>query len=90
MRLELVKIVSGAYYLKIFSEDLEKFSNSNEFNFQIHFEPEDRLLGLYVFSKGRGWYLASEDIYEPKDSKDLIVKMFNQRKKMMEEIYASR
>lgn len=89
VRLVLVKIEPGAYYLKVYSDGSEKFSNSNEFNFQIHFEPEEQIIGLYVFSKNRGWYLMSENVYEIKTTTDLIVKMYNTRKNMMDEIYAT-
>lgn len=89
MRLELVKIDLGAYYLKVFDNGLERFTNSNEFNFQIHFEPEDQIIGLYVFSKNRGWYLMSENVYDINTTTDLIVKMYNTRKNMMDEIYAT-
>lgn len=88
-RLDLEKITKDRYYFKVFFGESLIYPISEEFNFQIHIEDDLKLIGLYVFSKNRGWYLATESYFPDSIFEDIIVKMYNQRSEMMAKIYAT-
>lgn len=86
-KLLLEKQKPGTYLLRVLENNLELFEQSDTFSFQIHFDPTERLLGLFVKVKDRGWFLSTLDLWDLDDLKLTIIKLYNDRKEMMEEIY---
>lgn len=87
IELKFSKIDSGKYLMRIFKSGTELFESSDRFNFQIHYGEKERLVGLFVKSGDRGWFLESTDIFEETNIGIGILYMFRNRKELMQEIY---
>jgi hypothetical protein len=85
--IELVPESSNRYLLKVLKDDKEVFPSTPDCSFQIHFDPEERLIALFVKSFDRGWFLETLDIWDVEDIKMLLVKLFSNSHKNMQEIH---
>ena len=85
--LELIPESPNKYFLKISKDAEEVFPRTPDFYFQIHFDPEERLIAVFVKIFERGWFLETLDIFSEDDIKLLLVKLFSNSHKNMQEIY---
>jgi hypothetical protein len=86
-KLLLEKQKPGTYLLRVLENNFEKFPGNESCSFEIHFEPTERLLGLFVKTSIKGWFLSTLDLWDLDDLKLTIIKLYNDRKELMEEIY---
>ena len=85
--LVLKKIELGKYELDVLLDDEKKYETSENFNFQIHYDSTQRLIGLFVMTYDRGWFLDTVDLFERSAILLTIYKMFKEKRELMDEIY---
>lgn len=77
----------GVYDLICEKDDKILFEHSEDFFYQIHYDPSQRLIGLYVKSKNRAWFLEEIDLIEETGILLYTFKMVKEKLELMQEIY---
>lgn len=87
LELFLTPNLPGTYDLKCVKNDVNLFESSDNFCFQIHYDPTQRLIGLFVKVNARGWFLDTIDLFEETGILLYTFQMVKESLDMMKIIY---
>lgn len=87
LELSLEMVALGTYNLTCVRDNVKLFENNDDFYFQIHYDAPQRLIGLYVGTNDRGWYLETTDLIDSSEIILYIFKIVKERLGMMKEIF---
>ena len=83
---ELVYISSGKYKFIVRHDGEELFKN-DKVSFEIHYDENEQLIGLFINCSDKGWFLQTEDLWEETSILLTVVSMYKNREELMKEIF---